>query len=61
MLGVGQKLQKPCLAPNQPLDGARIARLFSQKIIWLSPCSDIQQTSNQQQIDELFAVSFYFN
>ena len=38
MLGVGLSLQEPCLQPGEELNGARISRLFSQKIIGLKPC-----------------------
>lgn len=36
-MGVGTALQEPCLQDGQYLDGARISRLFYQKILWLRP------------------------
>lgn len=36
-MGVGTVLKEPCLQPGQKLDGARVSRIFSQKILWLKP------------------------
>ncbi len=36
-MGVGTVLKEPCLQPGQKLDGARVSRMFSQKILWLKP------------------------
>ena len=44
LIGVGGKLQEPCLLQSQELNGGRISRLFAQKIIWLCPVSDIPNT-----------------
>ena len=60
-LGVGNKLQRPCLSADQPLDGARLARLFSQKIIWLKPNSDIStstSSTNTRRVTDLYQVNF---
>eukprot|EP00794_Sanderia_malayensis_P014536 gene14536-16039_t len=47
LMGVGTLLQEPCLQPGQELDGARISRLFSQKILWLMPANGTKLVDNQ--------------
>ena len=60
MLGVGRYIQIPCLQEGQPLDAARIGRLFSQKVIWLLPIRDIADIDDQHLITDMLPVSNVF-
>ena len=44
VIGIGGKLQEPCLLQGQELNGGKISRLFAQKIIWLRHVSDTPNT-----------------
>ena len=55
-MGVGSSLQRPCLAEDQELNGGVMSRLFSQRVIWLRPFTDIA-LSCQKNLEGGFQVN----
>ncbi len=53
LIGVGKSLQPPCLQDGQQLDGARVSRIFAQKVIWLRPSENISFTEDTAPQDEI--------
>ena len=45
-LGVGNELVEPNIMPDKSLDGERLTRLFSQRIVWLVPSINLQVSMN---------------
>ena len=57
MMGMGTELVKPCLTPDQDLNGDMISRIFSQKTVWLLPYESLNP-KGECDVSKFFQLTF---